>query len=308
MLYYNISDLIMHRRALLASAFGISAGLPAALAQDRLAVVATFSVLADMARVIGGEDCAVGSLVPFDGDAHAWEPKPANLRDVAAAAVLVENGLGLEGWMTRLPQAAGFRGRKVTASDGVTPRMMMQDGKRMVDPHAWQDPRNGVIYARGIGAALGAALPGRAGAIAERAGAYVALIEETDRWIVQTLSAIAPAKRRILTSHDAFGYYGARYGISLRAVQGISTESEPSAKEIAALIRQIRQERIRAVFVENMTNPKLTRAVAQETGAVIGDPVFSDALSAPDGPAPGYVSMLRHNTSLFAAAMAANPG
>jgi zinc/manganese transport system substrate-binding protein len=298
----------MDRRTLLASALGISAVLRKAHAQDRLTVVATFSILADMARVIGGGDCSVTSLVPFDGDAHAWEPKPADLRAVGTAGVLIENGLGLEGWMTRLPQAAGFHGVKVTASRGVSPRKMVEDGKSILDPHAWQDPANGMIYASAIGAALGEAIPAQKAAIRERTDAYVALIEETDRWISQTLSHIPPAKRRILTSHDAFGYYGARYGITLRAVQGISTETEPSAKEIAALIRQIRQERIKAVFVENMTNRRLAQAVAQETGAVIGAPVYSDALSAPDGPAPTYLSMLRHNTTLFAAAMAENPG
>lgn len=303
----------MQRRTLLAALAIAGSGAHRALASAPIPVVATFSILANMAAIVGGEDVSVRSLVPVDADAHVWEPKPADLRAVQGAQVLIENGLGLEGWMSRLPRAAGFNGTLVTATQTVAPSTIVEDGRRVVDPHAWQDPRNGVLYARAITAALAAAArardaPDRAAAIEARAAAYIARIEETDRWIADQLSAIPPAKRRILTSHDAFGYYCARYGITLRSIQGISTEGEPSAREIARLIELVRRERIRAVFVENMTSARLTQAVAREIGATIGAPLYADALSPPDGPAPSYVAMLRHNTQLFAAAMATNPG
>ncbi len=277
-----------------------------ARAAEPLPVVATFSILADMTRVIGGDDITVRTLVPVDGDAHAWEPKPADLRAVRAAAVLVQNGLGLEGWMARMPKAADFKGLLVTAARDVEPRLMTEDGKQVTDPHAWQDPRNGVLYVRAIADGLRGALPEAAARMTSRADAYISEIEVTDRFITEALAAIPAAKRIILTSHDAFGYYGARYGITLRAVQGISTEGEPSAKDIATLVAQIKREKIHAVFVENMTDPRLSAAVARESGAVLGPNVYSDALSPSGGPADTYLKMLRHNTQRFAEAMALN--
>jgi zinc/manganese transport system substrate-binding protein len=275
-------------------------------AQLRLQVVATFSILADMARVVGGDDVAVTSLVPPDGDAHVWEPRPADLRALGSAAVLVENGLGLEGWMARMAQASGFHGVHVVAAHDVAPRTMAIGGRPITDPHAWQDPQNALLYVRAIEAGLSQAMPDRAAAIAARAEAYRREIAKADRWITETLAPIPPERRRILTSHDAFGYYGARYTIALRAVQGIGTEGEPSARAIATLIGQIRRENIRAVFVETMTSPRLALLVAKESGAILGPAVYSDALSPPGGPADSYLRMLRHNTTQFAAAMAAN--
>jgi zinc/manganese transport system substrate-binding protein len=297
----------MRRRTLLATLPALAcAPFASAHATEQAPVVASFSILADMTRRIGGDAVSVLSLVPVDGDAHQYQPTPDDLRHVHAARALVENGLGLEGWMTRMPQAAGFSGIRIIASTGVAPREMEEDGKTVTDPHAWQDPRNGVLYVRNIAAGLARALPGQAAAIQERARAYIAEIEETDRWIGAQFAAIPPAKRRILTSHDAFGYYGARYGIELLAVQGISTEGEPSAADIATLIGQIKREKIHAVFVENMTDPRLAATVARDSGAVLGPTVYSDALSEADGPAPTYLRMLRHNTTQFVAAMAGN--
>jgi zinc/manganese transport system substrate-binding protein len=296
----------MHRRTLLVAAL-LAATHRWAQAAERLKLVATFSILADMASVIGGEDVTVTSLVPFDADAHVWEPRPADLRAVGDAGLLIENGLGLEGWMTRLPKAAGFRGQVVTAARDVIAHTVLEGKTPVTDPHAWQDPANGVRYAKTIAAALASAFSAAAPAIEARATAYVAAIEDTDRWIAATIGAVPPSRRRILTSHDAFGYYCARYGIAIRAIQGISTEGEPSARDIATLIGQIRRENIRAIFVENMTSPRMAQAVARETGVTIGAPLYSDSLSPPGGPAPSYLAMLRHNTNLLAAAMADNP-
>ena len=290
----------MHRRSLLCAAAAVIAG-PVRAAQP-LEVVATFSILADMTRQIGGTGVAVKSLVPADGDAHVYQPLPSDLRSLRDAGLVVMNGLSMEGWMERLLPAAGTSAAVVIASDGVVPRRMQAGA----DPHAWQDPANGVIYAGNIADGLARADPARGDLYRARARDYAAAIRQTGDWIERQLSGLPKAKRKILTSHDAFFYFGARYGIEFHGIEGIDTEAEPSAQQIAVLVKLIRAEGIKAVFVENMTSPRLAQMIARETGAVLGAAVYSDALSAPDGPAPTYLRMFRHNTALFAKAMLAN--
>ena len=295
----------MHRRTLLLAAAGAASGRivsSIAAAPQPLQVVATFSILADMARQIGGSAVEVKSLVPVDGDAHTYQPRPSDLRSLQDAGLVVMNGLGMEGWMERLKQAAGTAGLVVTASAGVVPRALPGG----VDPHAWQNPANGVIYARNIADGLARADQGRADFYRSQARDYETAIVETSTWIEQQMAVVPKEKRKILTSHDAFYYYGARYGIEFHGIEGIDTEAEPSAQQIAALVRLIRAEGIKAVFVENMTSPRLAQMIARETGAVLGPAVYSDALSGPAGPAPSYLRMFRHNTTLFAKAMLAN--
>jgi zinc/manganese transport system substrate-binding protein len=287
----------MRRRSLLLS-------LPALLAQPAraaapLPVVATFSILADMTHEVAGPLATVRTLVPPDGDVHVYEPRPSDLLALRGAALVVTNGLGLEGWLERLLPASGTRAVVVVAAAAVTPRRL-EEG---LDPHAWQDPRNGILYVRAIADGLTKVAPDQAAAIAARAEAYVRRIAEMDGWIAQQLAAVPPEQRRVLTSHDAFFYFGARYGIEFIGVQGISTESEPSAADIAALVRQVRAEQIKAVFVENMTSPALARTVARESGVKLGPVVYSDALSPPGGPADTYLKMFRYNVAQFVKAM-----
>jgi zinc/manganese transport system substrate-binding protein len=295
----------MLRRSLLMAA-SLSFVAPALAAPPPLPVVASFSILADMVRQIGGNAVSVTSLVPVDGDAHEYQPKPSDLRAIKGAKLVVLNGFGLEGWIDRLVQSAGYAGPVVIATKGITPRRMEENGAPVTDPHAWQDPRNGTIYARNIADGLATVDPANALMFRSRADAYIRDIEQTDAWVVAQIAGVPAERRKILTSHDAFGYFGARYGVEFRGVQGMNTESEPSAKDIAALIKLIRTEKIRAVFVENMTSPKLAQSVARETGAVVGPVVFSDALSKPSGPAPTYLGIFRHNVPLFVKGMQAN--
>ena len=289
----------MRRRALL---LGLSLSPGQVWAAEK-GIVASFSVLADMARRIAGPLMPVSSLVGPDRDAHAFQPKAADSRALAAAAVLIENGLGLEGWIARLGTASGFKGRRIVASSGVKPRTMQEGKATSVDPHAWQDPRDGAIYARNIGEGLVAADPANAAVYRANAAAFVVEIERMDAWIANEFSTIPPAARRVVTTHDAFGYYGDRYGIAFLAAEGLSLDAEPSAKAIAALVAQIRREKVRSVFLENLTDPRVAAMLARETGASLAGPLFSDALSKPDGPAPDYLSMLRHNTTLLVRAM-----
>src|SRR5260370_2859886 len=242
---YNILGRPMFRRSFLHALLlpaGMSLLARPALADAPVAVVATISILADMAMTIGGDAVSATSLVPPDGDAHTYQARPSDLRRLQSAQVLIENGLGLEGWMTRMVTSSGFTGLRIVAAAAVTRRTMQQGRSRVTDPHAWQDPRNGVLYARAIADGLARSIPAQAAAIRAREAAYIAEIEATDRWIEATLSAIPPTRRRLITSHDAFGYFAARYHITMRGVQGIDTEAEPTAKDIATLSAPIRRE------------------------------------------------------------------
>jgi zinc/manganese transport system substrate-binding protein len=299
---------MMHRRSLVAAlasaACAGGASFAAAAAAEPLRVVASFSILADLIGQIGGRAVSVEALVGPDGDVHVYEPRPKDLRTLLRAGLLVRNGLGLEGWMDRLTGAAGFKGAIVVAAEKVAPRTMREDGGALAtDPHAWQDPRNAVLYVRTIAEGLASADPGNAALYRDSAARYAAQIAQADAWIEAALRPIPAGQRRIITTHDAFGYYGARYAMEFLSAEGISTEFEPSAKAIAALVRQIEREKVRAVFIENMTSPRMGQMLARESGAVLGGTVYSDALSRPGGPAATYLDMLRHNTTLFAAAM-----
>ena len=253
-------------------------------------------------------DVGVTSLVGRDADAHVFEPSPDQARLVAQAQLVVVNGLGLEGWLTRLVQSAHYRGPVVVASSGITPLSATEPGaaKPVTDPHAWQDVGNAIVYAGNIARALMAADPAHAEAYRERSQRYQEELRALDRQVREAIAAVPAAKRRVITTHDAFAYYGRAYGVAFLAPEGVTTDSEPSAQAIAGLVRQIRREGIRALFLENISDPRLMQALARETGAALGPPLYSDALSRPDGPAATYVSMLEYNTAALKAGMLKN--
>ena len=287
---------MLTRRTLLATAL-----LPvAARAATPLKVVATFSILADLVATLGAGRVTVTALVAPDQDTHAFQPRPSDAQAIAAADLFVANGLGLEGWAGRLATAAGTRRAPVIATTGLHPLKSAAHGQ---DPHAWQNAAHVKLYTTNIRDGLIAADPAGADAYQAAAPTYLARLDRLDADIKAALAPIPRANRRIVTSHDAFGYYAAAYGIDFLAPQGLDSDAEPSAKELAALIAQIRREKIRALFLENITNPKLLEQVARETGVRIGGTVYSDALSPPTGPAATYETMMRHNTTLFAAAL-----
>jgi zinc/manganese transport system substrate-binding protein len=286
-----------------------------------LKVVASFSILGDMVKQIGGNDVQLDVLVGPDGDAHEYEPTPADARRLAAAQVLVVNGLGFDAWLPKLVRASGFKGTTVVASEGVTPRDFGadvsgghdhvhtgdkhggHDHEGNVDPHAWQNLANGARYARNIGAALAAADAAHADAYRQRAEAYAARIEALDVRVKQAFESLPPERRRVVTSHDAFGYFGDAYRMTFISAMGISTEAEPSAADVARIIGQIRQEKVPAVFFENVSSPKLAQQIARETGARVGGTLYSDALAKPGLPAATYLGMFEWNLSQFMAAL-----
>ena len=217
--------------------------------------------------------------------------------------MLVVNGLGLEGWIARLREASGFRGIVITASKGVKPLEMIEHSKKLADPHAWQSLQNGKLYVANIRDGLIAADPEGKAAFTANAANLAAEIDKLDAEVRDSIGKLPPERRKIITTHDAFGYFGTAYGFEFIAPEGISTESEPSAKDLAKIIRQIKAERIPAVFLENVTDPRLLKQIAGETGAVIGGTLFSDSLSNPDGPAPTYLDMFRSNVRTLTTAL-----
>lgn len=272
--------------------------------------VATFSILKDLVAQIGGERVDVVALVQPDGDAHVYEPTPADARTLSSAAVIFTNGLGLEGWLDRLIASSGTRARIVVATSGIKPKPSEEGEHAQAkpaaenwDPHAWQNVANARIYAANIRDALVAIDPEGQAGYGERAAAYTARLDALDAEVKAAIAALPRDRRKVITSHDAFGYFAAAYGLDFIAPQGVSTETEASARDVGRIISQIKREKIPAVFVENISNPRLIQRIAKETGARIGDKVYSDSLSGPDGPAGTYIAMMRHNITAFTKAL-----
>lgn len=272
--------------------------------QGRVSVVATFSILADLIRQVCGDAVTVASLVPADTDPHSFEPRPSDLNRLRTATMIVENGLGLEGWLGRMVQSSGFQGTRITATSGIMPRRLREGERAVADPHVWQNPLLAVQMVQQIADGLAHADPAGAAVYVARSNAYVARLRQLDAEIEARFASIPAARRRVITTHDAFGYYGAHYGVTFLAALGISTEAEPSPRALARLASQMRQESIRTVFLENMTDPRIAQALAREAGATLGAKLYVDSLSPPGGPAPTYLDMLAYNTDQFVAAMA----
>lgn len=303
-------------------ALGVSNSANAA---EKLKTMASFSILADMVKNVGGDRVDVTELVGSDGDTHEFNPTPADAKKLARADVFFVNGLGFEGWMERLESSSGFKGATVVATTGVKARKIDEDDDAHhedaddddhdehadarhhdhgdMDPHAWQDLANGEIYVANIRDGLIAADPDGKAVYERNAEKYIAAVKKEDAAVKAALASLPQSHRRIITSHDAFGYFGDAYGLEIVAPEGISTASEPSAKDVAKIIRQIREDQTPAVFLENITNAKMLEQIAKESGAKIGGTLYSDALSGKDGPAPTYIDMFKHNVGTLTSAL-----
>ena len=294
------------RRFLLASATALALLSSTAYAADKLPVTASFSILGDIVGVVGGDRVTVTTLVGPDEDAHVFEPKPTDVKTILASKLVVSNGLGFEPWAGKLIKSAGYKGEALVAAKGVKVRQLKEDGHDATDPHAWQNPNNVVLYARNIAAALSKVDAAGASTYQANAEAYVKELQTLDAWAKEQFAAIPAPKRKVITSHDAFGYFAAQYGITFLAPRGVNADTEPSAKQVAQLINQIQREKIRAVFVENMSNPKLVAQLSKDAGAKVGATLFADALSGPDKPGATYLQMMRHNVTELVAGMKLN--
>jgi zinc/manganese transport system substrate-binding protein len=283
--------------------------LPASAQQEatKLKVVATFSILGDFARNVGGDRVDVTTLVRPNGDVHVYTPTTADAEAIRNAGLVIVNGLGLEGWLPRLVESSGGHATTVVATHGIVPRkvaageILSRDrGAGSLDPHAWQSVANAEIYVVNIRDAMVAADRANAATYKANTSAYLAKLETLDRDVRKALALIPVERRRVISTHNAFGYFAAAYDITFVAPQGVSTETEPSARDIATIITQIKKEKIPAVFLENISDPRLMRQIASETGAAIGGTLYSDSLTAKYGEAPSYIEMVRHNIRTIA--------
>lgn len=295
----------------LLAALALAALCTTSSAADKIPVTASFSILGDLVQVVGGDRVAVTTLVGPDQDAHVFEPRPADAKTLLASRLVVTNGLGFEPWANKLTKAVGYKGSTLVASQGVKPRHLEEEkghghGHEETDPHAWQNPNNVKQYVRNIATGLAKVDPAGATTYQANAEAYVKELQALDTWARAQFAAIPAAKRKVITSHDAFGYFADHYQIQFLAPQGLSTETEPSAKQVAQLIRQIQREKIKAVFVENMASPKLIAQLSKDAGVTLGADLYADALSAPGKPGASYLQMARYNVTQLVLGMQKN--
>ena len=303
----------MLRRAFLLTPPLFAVALPAS-AQTPIKAVATFSILGDLLAEVAGDKVELSVVVGPDIDAHAYQPRPTDARALAEAKVLVSNGLGFEGWIDRLAKAAPFKGKAIVATAGVaTLKAGAGHGHSHghshghgPDPHCWQDVQRARTYVANIAKGLAEADPANAAYYRERAQTFDRRLVDLDAWVKAEIAKVPTDKRRAITGHDSFRYFSSAYGVKFQSPRGYNTSSEPSARDVATLIREVREQRIKALFVENMTNPGLIDQIARESGAVVGPRLYTDALSGPDGPAPTYEKMMRHNVTVLVAGMLKN--
>jgi zinc/manganese transport system substrate-binding protein len=276
-------------------------------AQDKVKALASFSILGDLVRNVGGDRVETKILVGPNSDAHVYQPSPGDAKKVADVKLVVTNGMGLEGWITRLVKASGSKAPLIVATKGIKAREAAASDHDHhhagSDPHAWQSVANVKIYVANIRDALVAADPAGKTAYEANAAAYLGKLDALDREVKDAVARIPADRRKVITTHDAFGYFQQAYGIEFIAPQGVSTDSEASARDVAKIITQIRRQKIPAVFMENITDPRLIKRIADETGAKIGGTLYSDALTDEKGPAATYIDMMRHNIKALSVAL-----
>jgi zinc/manganese transport system substrate-binding protein len=269
-------------------------------AQERVNVVASFSILGDFVKNVGGDRVNVTTLVEPNGDVHVYDPAPSDAKKIAEAKLLVINGLGLEGWLPRLLQSASSKAPIISATNGIAPLKAGSDA----DPHAWQSVADTKIYVTNIRDALVAADPADAEQFRGNAQNYLAKLDALEGEVRGAVAKIPPSRRKVISTHNAFGYFASAYGIEFIAPLGVSTESEASARDIAEIITKIKAEKIPAVFLEKISDPRLIRRISAETGARIGGTLYSDSLTGENGDAPTYIELVRHNIKALTGALA----
>jgi zinc/manganese transport system substrate-binding protein len=301
--------MLTRRQALAATALAALFAASPARAQQRLNVIASFSILGDFVKNVGGDRVEVRTLVGPNGNAHVYAPSPADAKKVADAKLVFVNGLGFEGWLERLVKASGTKAPIVVATKDIKPRERAggdhdhdHDHGR-ADPHAWQSVANAKIYVANIRDALIAADPAGKDTYVANAAAYLAKLDALEREVRDVIAKVPADRRRVITSHNAFGYFQDAYGVNFTAPQGVSTEAEASAKDVAAIIAQIKKQKAAAVFLENVTDPRLVQQIAHETGAKVGGTLYSDALTDDKGDATTYIDLIRHNLRQLASAL-----
>ena len=285
-------------------AFVVALGMSSMASAAPLKAVASITIIADMVHEVGGDLVEVQSIVGPNGDAHSYEAKPQDSKTLNEAQIVFINGLGLDPWIEKLTTSSGFKGPLVVVTNGIRTHQFDEDGKQVVDPHAWQDLSNGQIYVANIANALCKVDAGNCKSFQANATAYSAKLAELDADIKSRFAALPAANRQVITTHDAFGYFAKAYGLRFLAPEGFATEAEPSAAAIAKLVGQIKHDNIKALFFENMSDNRVIEAIAAETGVRAGPPLYADALSNPDEPGATYLAMFKYNTDTLLKALA----
>ena len=266
-----------------------------------LKIVVSFSVLQDLVEEIGGEHVEVSAIVPPNADPHTYQPKPADAKSLSRADIIFMNGLGFEGWLGRLVAASGFKGALVVAGENIPARL--SPANRETDPHAWHNVENAIRYAQTISRTLVDFDPLHKNYYEKRLAHYVNQLKNLHHEIHALFKGIPQENRKVVTTHDAFGYFGEAYQVSFFSPIGVNTEIQPSAQAIARLIDFIRLHAITAMFVENLASKQLLNQIAEETGVRVGGTLYADSLSEKAGPAPTYIEMMRYNATLIANAL-----
>lgn len=289
-------------RALLNPLFVMLFAMPVMAQAEKIKVVASFSILGDIVANVGGENVDVKTLVGTNQDAHVYEPSPMDAKAIANANIVFVNGLDFEGWLEKLIRASEYKGKVITVTEGIFPRKLGKGN----DPHAWQSLKNGVIYVNNIALALSDLDASHAKIYHTNAKAYISELQKLDEEVKDQLKTVPVTQRKVITSHDAFGYFGEEYGIEFLAPADISTESEPSAYAVAKLIKQVRSNKVKALFIENITDSRILEQIKKDSGGFIGGKLYSDALSTEEEPANTYINMFRHNQKTLVEALNRN--
>jgi ABC-type Zn uptake system ZnuABC Zn-binding protein ZnuA len=275
---------------------------PVVEAQNKWKVVSSASIFMDMANNIGKEKILSRCIVPIGGDPHIYEPRPSDAELVASADLILVNGFNFEGWITELIENSGTRAIIATITEGVDP-IASETYKNAYDPHAWMDASYGQVYVKNITEALKLLDPQNAEYYQENGKAYRDQLEKMDQYIFKSINKIPEKSRVLITSHDAFSYYGQRYGIKVSPIMGISTDAEAQTSDVSRVSQIIKSSGVPAVFIESTINPKLLKQIAEDNGIKIGGELFSDSIGKEDSEANSYLNMLKHNTNVIVNAL-----
>ena len=276
-----------------------------ATSQGKIRVVSSASIFQDMAMNIGGDKIETFSIVPIGGDPHLYEPKPSDAQLVKSADIILVNGLTFEGWINKLIDNSGTKAKVYTITEGVNV-LKSEKYKNAADPHAWMDVSNGLKYIDNIKAALIETDPANADFYTANYENYKAELTALDNYISIEINKIPEAKRMLVTSHDAFAYYGKKYNIRLNALKGISTEAETQTSDMVRVAKAIRESGVPAIFIESTINPQVIQQIAKDNNVKIGGELFADSIGAKDSEGPTYIKMLRHNTDVIVKALSQN--
>ncbi len=287
-------------KVILLGLFIMGMGLTPAHA-DKTNVIATISIIGDVVKNVAGDSVNLITLVGPDGDAHEYEPIPADSINIAKANIIFENGLNLEHWLDKLYSASGSKAKRIVVSKGVSPRIF-EDNPQETDPHAWQDVTNVILYTQNVRDALIALDSANKDKYTANAADYIAKLQSLDAWVQAQVVLIPVDKRKLVTNHDALGYFARRYGFQIigAVIPSATTEAaDPSAKQTADLLNIIKANGVHAIFSENMANPKIAQTLAKEAGVVVGPELYTDALGPVGSEGETYLKMIKYNVGVF---------